>query len=253
MSKPKIITVCGSLKFQHQMMVETERLELEGNCVLSVVYSSPGFSKDYYSAEQEAMLDKMHKIKIDMSDAIFVINVGGYVGPSTKSEIEYAQKTGKEVMYLVDPNSIPKTQPSKIIRVGIGVIVQNKQGQILLGKRNKAKKREVGKLKADWDWSLPGGGLEWGETFEEGAAREVLEETDIKIKSPKMLCVYNDIDENAHWVTIGMFADKFSGTVKVNEPDTYTEWAWFDPNNLPENVFSASMKVIKKLAHTKPC
>ena len=49
------------------------------------------------------MLDDMHKRKIDMADAIFVINVGGYVGSSTKSEIEYAIAHDKEVRYLEEP------------------------------------------------------------------------------------------------------------------------------------------------------
>lgn len=49
------------------------------------------------------MLDNMHKRKIDMADAIYVINVGGYIGSSTRSEIEYAEKNGKKVMYLEKP------------------------------------------------------------------------------------------------------------------------------------------------------
>lgn len=97
---PKIITICGSLRFQDQQMITAERLELEGNAVISCIYPPPNFDKDSYIKEQGDMLDKMHKAKIDISDAIFVVNVGGYVGTSTKSEIEYAKKTGKEVMWL---------------------------------------------------------------------------------------------------------------------------------------------------------
>ena len=51
------------------------------------------------------MLDDMHKRKIDMADEIYVINVGGYVGESTRSEIEYAKANGKTVGYLEDPNT----------------------------------------------------------------------------------------------------------------------------------------------------
>jgi hypothetical protein len=98
--KPKIITICGSLKFQTQMVIEAERLELAGNCVLSVIYPPPNFDKDNYTTEQGAMLDEMHKIKIDLSDTIFVVNVGGYIGNSTKSEIEYAKQLGKEIIYF---------------------------------------------------------------------------------------------------------------------------------------------------------
>ncbi len=82
------------------MIKEAERLELGGNCVLSVIYPPAGVHKDKYTAEQCEMLDKMHKIKIDLSDAIFVVNVGGYIGKSTQSEIDYATEHGKEIMYL---------------------------------------------------------------------------------------------------------------------------------------------------------
>lgn len=98
--KPKVITICGSLKFQDKQMEVAEKLELEGNAVIPVIYPPPNFHKDSYTQKQGEMLDKMHKAKIDISDAIYVVNVGGYVGSSTKSEIEYAKKTGKEIMWL---------------------------------------------------------------------------------------------------------------------------------------------------------
>lgn len=60
-----------------------------------------GHAGDIFSDEQKLMLDDMHKRKIDMADEIFVINVGGYIGESTKSEIEYAKKHGKNISYLV--------------------------------------------------------------------------------------------------------------------------------------------------------
>ena len=56
--------------------------------------------KKEINADTKKMLDKMHKQKIDMSDEILVINLDGYIGDSTKSEIEYALKNGKNVMYL---------------------------------------------------------------------------------------------------------------------------------------------------------
>jgi len=102
--KPKIITICGSLKFEKEMRRETERLELEGNCVLSVTYPAEivNFDKEKYSLEQCAIFDKLHLQKIDMSDAVFVVNVGGYIGNATKNEIAYAKSTSKEIIYLED-------------------------------------------------------------------------------------------------------------------------------------------------------
>ena len=101
MEKAKVITMCGSLKFEDEIRKQTERLELEGNCVLSIIYpGNPNFDKDSYTPEQHQLFDKLHKQKLDMSDAIFVVNVNGYVGSSTKSEIAYAIAQGKEVLSL---------------------------------------------------------------------------------------------------------------------------------------------------------
>lgn len=97
----KIITICGSLKFQKEMIEVAERMELKGNCVLPVIYPTKE-DKDAYTEEEHRMLDKMHKEKIKLSDAILVVNVGGYIGSSTKSEIEFAKSLDKEIIYYTD-------------------------------------------------------------------------------------------------------------------------------------------------------
>ena len=105
--KYKVITLCGSTKFKDQFMNVQKELTLKGNIVISVGLF--GHSDDAETLENmdkvtlkktKEMLDDIHKRKIDMSDEIFVINVNGYIGESTKSEIEYAQKTGKKIKYL---------------------------------------------------------------------------------------------------------------------------------------------------------
>ena len=94
----KVITMCGSLRFESDIRYLTEKLELEGNCVLSIIYPTLE-DKDAYTPEQHKMLDICHKKKIDLSDAIFVVNKNGYIGSSTKSEIEYAKELGKEIIF----------------------------------------------------------------------------------------------------------------------------------------------------------
>jgi hypothetical protein len=101
--KYKVITLCGSTKFKVQFMEVQKKLTLEGNIVISV--GCFGHAGDIFSDEQKLMLDDMHKRKIDMADEIFVINVGGYIGESTKSEIEYAKKHNKKVNYLDNINN----------------------------------------------------------------------------------------------------------------------------------------------------
>ena len=103
----KVITLCGSTRFKDAFMEAQKRLTLEGNIVISVgLFGHAGDREVWENMDEgtltatKAMLDDMHKRKIDMADEIYVINVGGYIGESTRSEIEYAQRTGKTVRYL---------------------------------------------------------------------------------------------------------------------------------------------------------
>ena len=77
-----------------------KRLTLEGYIVISVGMFGHSGDEEVWKPRVKEMLDDMHKRKIDMADEVFVINVGGYIGESTKSEIAYAEKTGKKVNYL---------------------------------------------------------------------------------------------------------------------------------------------------------
>ena len=105
--KYKVITLCGSTRFKDAFMEAQKRLTLKGNIVISVGLFGHSGDDEVWDGMDEGtlsktkeMLDDMHKRKIDMADEIFVINVGGYIGSSTRSEIEYAQATGKLVRYL---------------------------------------------------------------------------------------------------------------------------------------------------------
>lgn len=96
----RVITLCGSTKFKDEFIREQKRLTLDGNIVISVGMFGHAGDGEVWNDGVKQMLDDMHKRKIDMSDGIFVINVGGYIGQSTRSEIEYALRTGKTVEYL---------------------------------------------------------------------------------------------------------------------------------------------------------
>ena len=96
----KVITLCGSTRFKDAFLETQKRLTLEGNIVISVGLFGHSGDDEVWKEGTKEMLDNMHKRKIDMSDGIFVINVGGYIGESTRSEIDYAIKNGKTVEYL---------------------------------------------------------------------------------------------------------------------------------------------------------
>ena len=102
-----VITLCGSTRFKNEFMMAQKRLTLEGNIVISVgLFGHSGDEEVWENmdegtlTETKEMLDDMHKRKIDMADEIFVINKNGYIGDSTRSEIDYAKKHGKTVKYL---------------------------------------------------------------------------------------------------------------------------------------------------------
>ena len=98
--KYKVVTLCGSTRFKEEYIEAQKRLTLAGNIVISVGLFGHSGDDDVWKPGVKEMLDDMHLRKIDMADEIYVINVGGYIGSSTKSEIEYAKKTGKTVKYL---------------------------------------------------------------------------------------------------------------------------------------------------------
>ena len=98
--KFKVITLCGSTRFKTEFLDAQKRLTLDGNIVISVGLFGHNGDDEVWTEGTKEMLDNMHKRKIDMSDAIYVINPGGYIGESTRSEIDYAKAHGKEIMYL---------------------------------------------------------------------------------------------------------------------------------------------------------
>ena len=97
--KYNIITLCGSIKFKDQFIKVQEKLTLEGNIVLTPNFFN-NIKKEEIDEKTKKMLDEMHRQKIDMSDEIYIINFGGYIGESTKAEIEYAKTKGKKLSYL---------------------------------------------------------------------------------------------------------------------------------------------------------
>ena len=96
----RIITLCGSLKFKNEMMAVAEKMALDGYCVLTPVY--PVSENIERTKEQLIKLKEAHFKRIELSDAILVVNINNYIGESTKSEIEYAKKLGKKIIYYTD-------------------------------------------------------------------------------------------------------------------------------------------------------
>lgn len=120
-NKPKIVVLCGSTRFveayRHANAIET----MNGNIVLSIgldMHSDPAFLASLLSGKDpaavKAQLDELHLRKIDLSDEVFVLNVGGYVGESTRREIAYALEKGKTLRWLEDTGMIPVAKFERI-------------------------------------------------------------------------------------------------------------------------------------------
>ena len=96
----KIVTLCGSLKFKKEMMTIAEKMALDGYCILTPVY--PVSENMEKTKEQLIKLKEAHFKRIELSDAILVVNINNYIGESTNLEIDYAKKLGKEIIYYTD-------------------------------------------------------------------------------------------------------------------------------------------------------
>lgn len=125
-------------------------------------------------------------------------------------------------------------------RVGVGIIIQNAEGQILVGKRK-------GSHAAFY--SIPGGHLEMGETFEAAAIKEVQEETGLRIRNPRVFCVSNNLEtyhlEGIHFVSVNLIAESYEGEPRVMEADKCEGWEWVDPQQLPQPHFDASTNAVR--------
>lgn len=96
----KIITICGSIKFQNEMLCIARKMTLEGNIVITPIFSVDKSSN--VTPSEKEIFDKVHKEKIKLADAILVVDVDKYIGKSTKNEIEFAKYLNKEIIYYSD-------------------------------------------------------------------------------------------------------------------------------------------------------
>lgn len=104
-NKTKVVCFCGSTRFAETFMVERWKLEKQGIITLGINILPNGYfsESNHHGAEQEGVkhiLDELHKRKIDISDEVVILNVGGYIGESTRSELNYAIQQGKYIKYL---------------------------------------------------------------------------------------------------------------------------------------------------------
>jgi ADP-ribose pyrophosphatase YjhB (NUDIX family) len=137
---------------------------------------------------------------------------------------------------------------NKTYRTGVGCgVAVIKGNKILLGKRHDDPEKADSELHGEGRWSLPGGKVDFRETFTDAVCREAKEETGIILKKETLqfVSLCSDIVEDAHFVTAGFICTDFDGEPKVMEPDEMVKWEWFDKDSLPTPMYEPSLKVIE--------
>lgn len=135
------------------------------------------------------------------------------------------------------------TKQNRCPKVGLGILIFNNFNQILLGQRKNAHGAS--------SWGPPGGHLEFGESLEECAIREVLEETGLVIEKPTFIAITNDIfkEEDKHYVSIFMKANVDHQVVQNLEPHKVEDWQWFSLQELPVHLFLPLKQLNSGLAY----
>jgi 8-oxo-dGTP diphosphatase len=141
---------------------------------------------------------------------------------------------------------------TKKMGIGFGILML-KNGMVLLGQRHSDAAKADSEMHGEGTWTFPGGKLHFGESFEEGAQREILEETGLKVElnDLKVISLTNDIVSDAHFVTVGLLCENFSGEPQVLEPDEITVWKWFPVSDLPSPIFLPSQKLLSNYLEEK--
>jgi len=132
----------------------------------------------------------------------------------------------------------------KKVGAGIGVLII-KDGKVLLGKRNDDAEKASSELRGEGTWTMPGGKIHFGETIFQAAKRELFEETGMQLISGTIICVNNEKNNYAHFVTVGILCEKFEGLPETKEPEEITQWEWFSLEDIPENLYEPSKSILE--------
>lgn len=139
------------------------------------------------------------------------------------------------------------------IGVGIGILIFNSNKEILLLLRNSDAKKADSNMRLEGTYTLPSGNINYNESFEDAAIRKTKEESNLDIKKEdlNLVSISDDKNEYAHYVTIGMIANNYSGKVMLKDSEEFVSYDWFDIDNLPSNLCEPSRKIIKNYLNNR--
>ena len=130
--------------------------------------------------------------------------------------------------------------------IGIGIIILNKNGEVLLLLRNSDNKIADSDMHYEGQYTLPAGKGHFGESFENAAVRKVKEETNLVIESPQIICLLNDYNEYAHYATVGAIAKSYWGNIDLGNTKEHISYVWKSLEDLPDNLCESSRKIIER-------
>lgn len=136
----------------------------------------------------------------------------------------------------------------KIMGIGVGVILLNEEGKVLLLLRNTDEKLADSNMHYEGQYTLPAGKVKFGETLEAAAARKVKAETNLDINEDdtSVICLLNDFNEYAHYATVGLIAKHYSGELDLGDSLEHIGYMFADLNDLPENTCKSSKEIIDR-------
>ena len=129
-------------------------------------------------------------------------------------------------------------------KVGIGILIKNEENKILLILRNSDAEKADSEMRLEGTWTLPAGKVKYGETVIEAAKRKTKEEVNLDIEDIEVISIADDINEYAHYLTIGVIANKIEGKINLGNTEEHIKYEYFDIDKLPENLCLPSKKII---------
>ncbi len=215
----KTVTICGSMRFKNEMLKTSFMLELDYHFnVLQCVYNTENKS---ISESEQKTLEEAHFKKIEISDAIYVLDINGYIGKQVTKEIEYAESLGKEIIYdsKFNGENKPERQKTEVkfydsvdeSLLRFAVIISKKNGQWVLCKHRDRDTYEV-----------PGGHREEGEEIIDTAKRELYEETGAIKYSIKPICVYS-VTASDNFNGVETFGGLYYADIEELESELHSE------------------------------
>lgn len=135
--------------------------------------------------------------------------------------------------------------------VGIGIILLNENHEVLLLLRNEDRKIADSDMRLEGTWTLPSGKIKYGESIFEAAIRKVKEEANLDIENIELVSISDDINEYAHFITIGVIAKQFCGNIELQSSNEHVAYGYYNLNALPENLCEPSKKIIRNYIENK--